>query len=202
MILALTGIALLLVFLLIAVRIGIKKERVENEIFPPTIHTSGIYSIIRRSPRESISDYKPSQEEIIKYLSDKNVNMTDSDRRDLDKAALIESWNSQMELNISEIEKGDENGIEFYFYEYMWEDPRCEKHVPRGRFVTREELYQFPNIIPPFHVGCGCRLKKYEGKEKLRETTELGMLPLFKNGEPPPLPDWKEILIRKIDASK
>ena len=197
MILALAGIALLLIFLLIAVRIGIRKEKVENEIVSPTIHTSGIYSIIRKSPRESISDYKPSQEEIIKYLSDKNVNISDPGRRERDTAALIESWNSQMELNINEIEKGDEKGIEFYFYDYGWEDPLCEKYIAKGRFVTREELYQFPNIIPPFHMGCGCRLRKYEGKEKLRETTELGMLPLFKNGAPPALPDWKEILIRK-----
>jgi hypothetical protein len=197
MILALTGVALLLIFLLIAVRIGIKKEKVENELSSATIHASGIYSIIRRSPRESISDFKPSQEEIIKYLSDKNVNMSDCDGYVMDSTALIGSWNNQMELNITEIEKGDEKGIEFYFYDYMWEDPLCEKHITKGRFVTREELYQFPNIIPPFHLGCGCRLKRYEGKEKLRETTEIGMLPLFKNGAPPSLPEWKEILIGK-----
>ena len=103
-----------------------------------------------------------------------------------------------MEFNINEIEKGDEKGIEFYFFEYSWDDPICEKHIANCRFVTREELYQYPNIIPPFHIGCGCRLKKYEGKEKLRETTEIGMLPLFRNGAFPSLPDWKEILIRKI----
>jgi hypothetical protein len=198
MILALTGIALLLIFLLIAVRFGINKEKVENETCSPTIHTSGIYSIIRRSPRESIGDYKPSQEEIIKYLSDKNVNMVGCNPSGIDAKALIDSWNSQMELNISVIEKGDEKGIEFYFYEYLWEDPICGKNIANGRFVTREELYQYPNIIPPFHLGCGCRLKKYEGKDKLRETTEIGMLPLFCNGAFPKLPDWKEILIRKI----
>ncbi len=197
MILALIGIALLLILLLIALRIGINKEKVENEVRSPTIHTSGIYSIIRTSPRESISDYKPSQEEIGKYLSEKNVNITESGLSAAQATELLKSWNDQMELNISEIEKGDEKGIEFYFYEYLWEDPLCEKCIPKGRFVTREELYQFPNVIPPFHVGCGCRLKKYEGKEKLRETTEIGMQPLFKNGALPLLPDWKEILIRK-----
>jgi hypothetical protein len=197
MILALTGIALLLILLLIAVRIGINREKAENESPSPTIHTSGIYSIIRRSPRDSISDYKPSQEEIIKYLSDKNVNIPGANDADIDAAALIKSWNDQMELNINEIEKGDEKGIEFYFYDYVWDDPLCEKYIAKGRFVTREELYQFPNVIPPFHLGCGCRLRKYEGKEKLRDTTEIGLLPLFQNGAPPLLPDWKEIIIAK-----
>jgi hypothetical protein len=197
MILALIGIALLLILLLIALRIGINKEKVENEVRSPVIHTSGIYSIIRRSPRESICDYKPSQEEISKYLSEKNVNIAVPGLSGAQATELIKSWNDQMELNIKEIEQGDEKGIEFYFYEYTWADPLCEKYIPKGRFVTREELYQFPNVIPPFHVGCGCRLKKYEGKEKLRDTTEIGMQPFFRNGALPLLPDWKEILITK-----
>jgi hypothetical protein len=194
MILALSGIALLLILLLIAVRIGINKEKTEEGNIPPVIHASGIYSIIRKSPRESISDYKPSQEEIIKYFSNENVDTKNLSLTQADISALIKSWNSQMELNINEIEKGDLKGIEFYYYEYAWNDPICGARIPKGRFVTREEIYQFPSIIPPFHVGCGCRLKKYEGKEKLHDTTELGMLPLFRDGKPPLLPDWKEVL--------
>ena len=194
MILALSGIALLLIVLLVAVRIGINKEKTVEGDIPPVIHASGIYSIFRKSPRESLSDYKPSQEEISKYFSSKNVNSNDLTLTEAEKSKLMQSWNTQMELNISEIEKGDLKGIEFYYYEYLWPDPICAKCIPKGRFVTREELYQFPNIIPPFHLGCGCRLKKYEGKEKLHDTTELGMLPLFRNGAPPLLPDWKEIL--------
>ena len=197
MILALSGIALLLILLLIALRIGSNREKAELEPGSPTIHTSGIYSIIRKSPRDSICDYKPSQEEIIKYLSDKNVNISNFHRSEADSSALIKNWNNQMELNIAEIEQGDEEGIEFYFYEFLWDDPICHKYIEKGRFVTREELYQFPNLIPPFHLGCGCRLRKYAGKEKMRETTEIGMLPLLRNGTPPALPDWKEILISK-----
>jgi hypothetical protein len=197
MILALTGIALLLILLLVALRTGGNREKGEIESRFPMINTSGIYSIIRRSPRDSISDYKPSQEEIIKYLSDKNVTISGLDGSGAGSTELIKSWNDQMEFNIREIEQGDEKGIEFYFYDYAWNDPLCDKIIAKGRFVTREELYQFPNVIPPFHLGCGCRLRKYEGKEKMRETTEIGMLPLFQNGLPPPLPTWKEILINK-----
>jgi hypothetical protein len=195
MILALTGIGLLLVVMLVAVRIGINKEKIEEDNLKPVIHASGIYSIIRKSPRESISDYKPSQEEILKYFSSKNVNTTSSSLSEADKSTLIKRWNNQMEANISEIEKGDEKGVEFYYYQYLWNDPVCSKYIPKGRFVTREEIFQHPNIIPPFHLGCGCKLKQYQGKEKLHDTTEIGMLPLFREGVPPPLPDWKEILL-------
>ena len=195
MILALTGVGLLLVVMLIAVRIGINKEKIEQDSLKPVIHASGIYSIIRKSPRESISDYKPSQEEILKYFSNKNVDTTSLSLSEADKSMLIKRWNSQMESNISEIEKGDEKGVEFYYYKYLWDDPVCGKYISKGRFVTREEIFQHPNIIPPFHLGCGCQLKQYQGKEKLHDTTEIGMLPLFREGAPPPLPDWKEILL-------
>ena len=195
MILALTGVGLLLVVMLIAVRIGINKEKIEQDSLKPVIHASGIYSIIRKSPRESISDYKPSQEEILKYFSNKNVNTTSLSLSEADKSMLIKRWNSQMESNISEIEKGDEKGVEFYYYKYLWDDPVCGKYISKGRFVTREEIFQHPNIIPPFHLGCGCQLKQYQGKEKLHDTTEIGMLPLFREGASPPLPDWKEILL-------
>src|SRR5271157_5297933 len=116
MILALTGVGLLLVVMLIAVRIGINKEKIEQDSLKPVIHASGIYSIIRKSPRESISDYKPSQEEILKYFSNKNVDTTSLSLSEADKSMLIKRWNSQMESNISEIEKGDEKGVEFYYY--------------------------------------------------------------------------------------
>jgi hypothetical protein len=195
MVLALIGIALLLIILLIAVRMGTTNnvEKGNEEYQTPLINASGIYSIIRKTPRESISDYKPSQEEIIKYFSNKNVNSIDLLFSEADVSALIKSWNAQMELNISEIEKGDLRGIEFYYYEYMWNDPICTKYIPKGRFVTREDIYNHPNIIPPFHLGCGCCLKQYKTKEKLNDTTEMRMLPFFYNGVLPMLPDWKEI---------
>jgi len=193
MVLALFGVLVLVTLMLVAVRIGINKEKVEEDGFPPVIHASGIYSIIRKTPRESISDFKPSQEEILKYFSDKNVN-TVKQLSEEQKKTLLDQWNSQMESNIREVEKGDEKGVEFYYFKYMWDDPLCNKYIPKGRFVTREEIFQHPNIIPPFHMGCGCQLRQYQGKEKLHDTTEIGMLPLFRDGASPPLPDWKEIL--------
>jgi hypothetical protein len=192
MILALVGIALLLVAMLIAVRVGMKKARDEEETQLPMIHGSGIYSIIRKSPRDNIGDFKPSQEEIRKYLNDKNVNIGTISPAQRDQ--LFSKWNEQMEANIREIENGDTEGIEFYYYDFKWADPVCAKIISKGRFVTREQLFEHPKIIPPFHLGCGCQLCKYQGKDKLRETTEIGMLPLLRNGEMVPLPEWKEIV--------
>jgi hypothetical protein len=192
MILAVVGITLLLAAMLVAARIGMNRAKNEEEMPSPIIHGSGIYSIIRRSPRDNIGDFKPSQEEIRKYLTDKNVNIggVSSDQRN----ALLSQWNELMEANISEIENGDKEGIEFYFFDFTQDDPVCSKIISKGRFVTREQIFEHPKIIPPFHLGCTCQLHKYQGKEKLRDTTEIGILPLLQNGEMVPLPDWKEIV--------
>jgi hypothetical protein len=99
-----------------------------------------------------------------------------------------------MESNISEIEAGDKEGTEFYYFDFKWDDPVCSKIIQKGRFVTREQVFQYPQVIPPLHLGCGCTLCKYQGKDKLRETTEIGILPLFRSREIVPLPDWKEII--------
>jgi hypothetical protein len=189
MILAIVGIILLLLVMLIAVRIGMNKSKTEEEMPSQIIHGSGIYSIIRRSPRENIGDVKPSQEEIRKYLSDKNVNISNEQQ-----IQLLSLWNEQMEANISTIEKGDQQGAEFYYFEYKWPDHICETSIKKGRFVTREQIFDYPQIIPPFHLGCGCKLHTYQGKEKLHDTTEIRSLPLFDNGTIIPLPDWKEII--------
>jgi len=191
MILAFVGIALLLVAMLVAARIGMKRAKNDEEIPSPIIHGSGIYSIIRRSPRDNIGDFKPSQEEIRKYLSDKNVNM--GGVSSIQREKLLSKWNELMEANISEIENGDKEGTEFYYFDFKWIDPVCEKIISKGRFVTREQIFEHPVIIPPFHLGCGCRLCKYRGKDKLRETTEIGILPLLRDGKMVDLPEWKEI---------
>ncbi len=191
MILALVGIALLLVAMLIAVRIGMNKAKNEDDIPSQIIHGSGIYSIIRRSPRDNICDFKPSQEEIRKYLSDQNVNIKSLSSVQQDN--LLSKWNSLMEANINEVEAGDKEGTEFYYYNFKWDDPVCAKIISKGRFVTREQIFENPKLIPPFHLGCGCQLCKYQGKDKLRETTEIGMLPLMRPGEFVSLPNWKEI---------
>jgi hypothetical protein len=193
LIFALCGIALLIIVLLIAVKIGINKAKAEEELPDPLIHASGIYSIVRKSPRSSIADYKPSQEEIQKYLSDKNVNKIPDKLSKAEQDALIKQWNDLMEHNLAEVEDGDKKGVEFYLFDYEQDDPVCKRFIPKGRFVTRSELYQYPNVIPPLHIGCSCRLKQYQGKEKLHDTTILGMLPLLGNGATPPLPDWKEV---------
>jgi len=192
---ALISIILLIILMLIAIKTGLNRGHTSDEpVLQPVIHASGIYSIVKKSPRESILAKKPSTEDIGKYLSGQNVDKEGGELSEQDKSRLMEHWKSDIEESIATIEKGDLEGIEFYYYEYSPVDcPVCRNHISRGKFVTREEIFRYPDIIPPLHLGCTCRLLPHHGKEKLRETTELGMLPLFRNQQPPPLPQWQTI---------
>ncbi len=192
------GIVFLLILVLIAVRFGITKSTpVEEESgpdHPSIIHTSGIYSIVRKSPRESIDKHKPSEKEISQYLNSQNVDINGKHISEQDKEDIISFWNSSLENSIEEVEEGDIKGLEFYYYDFEENDPVCMNYIDKGHFITREDIYKYPELLPPFHLGCKCMLKCHHGVEHIKDTTELGMHPFIQNETLPPLPNWKSIL--------
>lgn len=198
MALALISAVLLIVLVLIAIRIGINRGQFSDDGEPlkqQTMHASGIYSIVRSTPRINIMSAKPDEEELIKYITSLNEDMQGNALSETDKSLLIEKWHASLEESITTVEKGDQKDVSFYYYDFIpSECPVCRRYFSKGKFMTREEIFLNPCLLPPLHLGCTCALLPHHGKENLRETTELGMLPLFKNQQPPPLPDWKNVL--------
>ncbi len=192
MLYALIGIVFFLVLVLVAVRMSITRKRDEELVDEPTIHASGIYSIVRKTPRETISERKPSRDELRQYLRGINEDIEDRALSDSDKNALIEQWDALLEENISQIERGDRENVAFYYFEYPDSDSVCARYVDNGQFVTREEIYQHSEVIPPFHLGCSCRIVAYHGNEDLSESTQVGMRPFFRDETLPPLPNWQD----------
>jgi hypothetical protein len=195
MLYVLIGLVIFLLLVLVAIRVSFNKKETSVEFQNPLLHASGIYSIVRKNPREEIDQHKPSVEEIRKYLESINVDSKDAvhlSGEDIDK--LVRRWTESLNKNIEVIEQGDSRGVTFYYYDFSPEScPVCQNYLKKGQFVTREELFQHPQIIPPFHVGCTCTLLAHSGKENLQETTEIGMIPLFKNEIFPRLPEWRMI---------
>lgn len=195
MLFVLIGLVIFLLLVLVAIRISFNSKETDVEITNPLLHASGIYSIVRKNPREKIDQHKPSVEEIRKYLESINVNTREAahiSAEAIEKS--INAWSESLNKNIDVIEQGDSLGVTFYYYDFSPENcVVCQDFLKKGQFVTREELFQFPQIIPPFHIGCTCTLVTHSGKENLQETTEIGMIPLFKNEISPRLPDWRMI---------
>jgi hypothetical protein len=61
LIFAIIGLFLFLILVIVAVAIGVNKEKTEKAEPAPMIHASGIYSVVRRSPREDATKAKPTQ---------------------------------------------------------------------------------------------------------------------------------------------
>jgi hypothetical protein len=194
MIFAIIGIVLFLILLVIAFAIGINREKTEKEEQKPVIHASGIYSVVRKSPREDCLKQKPSEQEIRKYLSGTNVDINGKQLSEEDKEKVIADFKINLDKNIAEVEEGDKSGVEFYYYEFIQSDPVCAKYISKGQYVTREDLFRFGKLVPPFHLGCTCMIKRHRGGDKLKDTTELGLRPLLNEKTPVPmLPNWHTI---------
>lgn len=191
----LLGVILLVIFLLIAVRVGVSREKPDDQATAaPVIHKSGIYSIVRRSPRDTIANHKPSSDEIRKYLDSKNEEINRHSLSDSRKRALIDQWEELLERNISEVEAGDREGVEFYRYDYPDSDYICDQAVPKDCFVSREQIFNHPGLIPPFHLGCTCELARYHGDENFRDTGSYQFRRIFDTDRLSGLPEWKQIL--------
>lgn len=195
MLYVLIGLVIFLLLVLVAIRVSFHSKETSAEIPNPLLHASGIYSIVRKNPREKIDQHKPSVEEIRKYLE--SIDVDSKDEVQLSAEAIneaVQNWTESLNKNIEVIEQGDSRGVTFYYYDFSPEScPVCQDYLKKGQFVTREELFQFPRIIPPFHIGCTCTLFAHSGKEILQETTEIGMIPLFNNEISLRLPEWRMI---------
>ena len=188
------GFILIVVFVILLGIVVFKRKKTdsESEVEFPTIHASGIYSVIRKSPRKDVTDNSPSREEIIEFLdktkSDRFGNMLTNS----DKESLVNSWFEVMENNISEIEEADKAGRDTFFMEIATKCKECCKIGTEGGLVlSREDIYKHPELIPPFHVGCQCLLKSDVDWDS-KETIILRPLKMDDDGKYK-LPDWKQV---------
>ncbi len=99
--LAVIGIVFFLLLILVAARFSISKQKNDNSIENQTvIHTSGIYSIVRKSPREDIESLKPSEKEIRQYLDESSVNIDRNNLSESDKNAILTTWHENLEESL------------------------------------------------------------------------------------------------------
>jgi len=198
MFLIMGGVAALIVLVLIVMKMSLDpkaSDDADDTGKSKVIHASGVYSVLRKSPRKDLAELRPTEEEIKRYLAGINEDVNGAPLKASDRSALLRHWKAQMEMNLRGIEAGDKSGVAFYYYDYLKECPVCGEFVVKGNFVTREEIYNYPQLVPPFHLGCACLLAAHHGSEKaMRDTAIAGMTPFFEGDAPPPLPEWTAVL--------
>ncbi len=195
--LVLLTIAIILAVLLLSTRRLPADEPHGEPQEPPLIQASGIYSIIRKSPREDLKRIRPDETEIRKYLFAINEDIEKNPLSDADKQNLAEQWQRAMEESIGAIEEGDKvNAPFFYLLDWAEGNPCkvCDSYFKRGKLVTREEIFKNPSVIPPFHLGCTTRIIPFRGKDYSEEAAAQETLPFEAKMDPFAMPDWKMTL--------
>jgi hypothetical protein len=116
------------------------------------IYASGVYSLIRRSPRKELQEREPPLEEVQPVLANAQAEANGSAQQYLDE------WRRQANISINNIEKGDREGIQTYRYQVPAKCQRTCAMFGGDAYVTREQLHNHVQLIPPFHLGCGVQL--------------------------------------------
>ena len=123
----------------------------EKEEAPPPIDVSGQYAVVVRPARLSMESVKPSETDLKKWLSSQNIS-------EEEKSRYFEQWQKTYEETIRIIDEGDRNGTVTYRIELGPKGKQYCKFLNEENFITREQIRNHAELLPPYVFGCDCRL--------------------------------------------
>lgn len=186
------GVLLVLLIALSATAAYFVFQKKEEKEFP-TIHQSGIFSLVRQSPREALKERNLSLSQVQEALKNtqnpENVNSSPEN--------YLKLWEELLENSINTIEKSDMEGLQTFCYEIPEKDKVTCRGFTESTYVTREQLQNYPNLIPPFHLGCQVQLLAKKAHQTSLDGT--GWKPLLPVAGKYPTPDWRTV--GKIESS-
>lgn len=181
----------LLALALIAVGLyySLQKRRAELEKQPVQLN-SGIYSIVRVSPRKAIEEIKPTVEQVEQWLEQEEGMLPPEER-----GRLLALWSETLERSIAVVEKGDELLRDTYQYKIPESERQLLHFIPIDAYITRETIHNHPELLPPFFVGSKTELQLKEAdSEHAGSQAHAGWKPLLPSSDGTyPIPDWRQL---------
>ena len=156
----------------------------EKETTKPIIDVSGQYAAIGRPARETLTAVKPSEASLRSWLDTQNLPPEK-------KEELIAQWNATMEATIRTIDEGDKNGTATYRIELGPKGKQYVKFVSDENFITREQIRNHAEILPPYVLGCDCRLLPKQPWENPSKSGWKAVVPA--HGNHYDVPDWRQL---------
>lgn len=157
----------------------------EKEEVKPVIDVSGQYAVVVRPARESLTAVKPSDVSIRSWLD------TQEQLSSEQKIALLEQWRASLEETIKTIDDGDKNGTVTYRIELGPKGKKYCKFVNEENFITREQIRNHAEILPPYVLGCDCRLLPKQPWENPSKSGWKAVVPT--HGSTYDVPDWRQL---------
>lgn len=148
-----------IVFLVLAaLYISMQKKDVDEEGKMPVIHTSGIYSVIRKSPRENVFSVKPDSAAVKAFLATATQDALGRPLGGKDREELLKSYTDGLEKSLKLIEDGDRIGVQRFIIRFGKKCEPCRVFSGDRFYITREDIFKHPELIPPYYAGCRCEL--------------------------------------------
>lgn len=155
----------------------------EKEKTPAVIDVSGQYAVLVRPARESIEKVKPSLDEVKGWLATQNISEEERTR-------LLTQWIETIDESVRVVDEGDKNGTVTYrvvlgpkskiFCNFMGDD----------NYITREQIRNHAEILPPYVLGCDCKLVP---KLPWENPGKQGWKALVPENGVYHVPDWRHI---------
>jgi hypothetical protein len=154
----LVAVIFIVVLVVLAMYISLQKREIVEENNMPVIHTSGIYSVIRKSPRENVFDAKPSPQALKAFAASQEKDTAGRPLNDADREKAAAHFAARIEESIKVVEEGDRMGVQRFQIKAAPECLPCRKFSEGKYFITREDVYRHPEMLPPYYPGCTCGL--------------------------------------------
>ena len=157
----------------------------EKEEVKPVIDVSGKYAVVVRPARESLTAVKPSENSIRAWLETQEQ-LTPEQRKE-----YLDNWNAAIEETIRTIDEGDQNGTVTYRIELGPKGKQYVKFVHEENFITRGQIRNHAEILPPYVLGCDCRLLPKQPWENPSKSGWKAVVPT--HGNTYDVPDWRQL---------
>lgn len=155
----------------------------EKEKDLPQIDVSGQYAVLVKPARESLNRIKPSSEKIKEWLSTQPIS-------EEEQASLLSKWESTLEETIQTIDEGDKNGTVTYRVVIGPKSARFCSFMNEENYITREQIRNHAEILPPYVLGCDCKLVP---KFPWENPGKAGWKPVIPENGKYQVPDWRNI---------
>lgn len=179
-----------LILLAVGLHYALKKKGEESEL-KEMQHNSGVFSIVRVSPRKAVLQLKPTGSEVYRWLEENRPDLPEPLRRE-----KADEWDRLTEEAIALVEKADRDGRNTFRYQTEPKEEPLLPFITADGYITRETIFEHPELLPPFFIGCRTRLMLKEADSALQggNTAKCGWKPMLPSPDGTyPIPDWRAV---------
>jgi hypothetical protein len=115
------------------------------------IDVSGQYAVLVRPVRQSMEERKPALAEVEAWLATQSLD-------DAERARYLAAWKEAYEETVRVVDEGDKNGTVTYRIVLSEAAKAKCTFLSEDNYITREQIRNHAEILPPYFMGCGSKL--------------------------------------------